>query len=385
MPSRRVLFQCLAAAAVTGAGVPSLDAALPVDPSRRKLTALSTANPSITPVFLDHNENAYGPSEKVRAALAEAPSLANRYPRNEYDALRNKLAALYLVKEDHVLLACGSSEILRVAASALLASGKRLVQALPTYPTLGKFARDLGADVVEVPLTKLYEHDLDSMLKRVDARTSLVYICNPNNPTATLTTRKDLDTFVRQLPDHVHVLIDEAYSDFVSPHAGYASFLESPVNDPRVVVCRTFSKVYGLAGMRVGYAVGSPDTLKRMGASQLRYGVSTIAAKAALTAVEDSEYVKIAIKRNADDRQEFMNQVNIRMLRAIDSHANFALLNPLRPTDAVLDHLKQNNIFVAPLIPAMDKYIRVSFGVPEEIREFWRVMDQLPPTGKMAM
>ena len=141
MPSRRVLFQCLAAAAVTGAGVPSLDAALPVDPSRRKLTALSTANPSITPVFLDHNENAYGPSEKVRAALAEAPSLANRYPRNEYDALRNKLAALYLVKEDHVLLACGSSEILRVAASALLASGKRLV----STPTMSATTRWRGA------------------------------------------------------------------------------------------------------------------------------------------------------------------------------------------------------------------------------------------------
>src|SRR5205085_8404868 len=154
-------------------------------------------------------------------------------------------------------------------------------------------------------------------------RTSLVYICNPNNPTATLTTRKDLETFIRKLPDHATALIDEAYSDFVSPHSGYASFLESPINDPRVVVCRTFSKMYGLAGMRVGYAVGSPETLKRLGAHQLRYGVSTIAAKAALTAIEDVEYARVAVKRNADDRQEFMNQVNIRMLRAIDSHANF--------------------------------------------------------------
>ena len=385
MPSRRVFFRCVVAAGVTGAAVTPLGGAIRVAPSPRKLPAFPTARPSKLTIFLDHNENAYGPSEKVRAALVEAPPLANRYPRDEYPALRNKLAALYSVQEDHILLACGSSEILRVAASALLASGKRLVQALPTYSTLGKFARELGADVVEVPLTKLYEHDLDSMLKRVDARTSLVYICNPNNPTATLTVRKDLDTFIRRLPDHVHVLIDEAYSDFVSPHAGYASFLDSPIDDPRVVVCRTFSKVYGLAGMRVGYAVGSPDTLKRLGASQLRYGVSTIAAKAALTAVEDAEYVRTAIKRNADDRQEFMNQVNIRMLRAIDSHANFALLNPLRPTDAVLDHLKQNNIFVAPLIPTMDQYIRISFGVPEEMREFWKVMDQLPATGKMAM
>src|SRR5882724_3962343 len=125
VPSRRVFFQCLAAAGMTGVVSP-LDAAVPVPSSRRMLPALFTAKPSIPPIFLDHNENAYGPSEKVRAALAEAPSLANRYARNEYDALRNKLAALYSVKEDQILLACGSSEILRVAASALLPSGKRL-------------------------------------------------------------------------------------------------------------------------------------------------------------------------------------------------------------------------------------------------------------------
>jgi histidinol-phosphate aminotransferase len=165
----------------------------------------------------------------------------------------------------------------------------------------------------------------------------------------------------------------------------YSSFLDQPVDDPRLIVCRTFSKVYGLAGMRVGYAVGAPDALKHLAATQLRYGVSRIAAMAAIAALDDPEYVKLAIHRNSDDRQEFMNQANMRMLRVVDSHANFALLNPLRAAGTVLDHLKRNNVLVAPLIPVLPDYIRVSFGIPDEMREFWRVMDLLPPTGKMAM
>jgi histidinol-phosphate aminotransferase len=183
----------------------------------------------------------------------------------------------------------------------------------------------------------------------------------------------------------VTVLIDEAYSHFVSPHLGYTSFLDHPFDDPRLVVCRTFSKVYGLAGMRIGYAVNAPDLLRRLSASQLRYGISVISAKAASAAVDDANYVRAAIKSNSDDRQEFMNQVNARMLRALDSHANFAMMNPLRPVDMVVDHLKKNNVLVAPRIPAMEKYFRVSFGTPDEMQEFWRVMDLLPPTGKMAM
>jgi histidinol-phosphate aminotransferase len=375
--SRRSLFQGLAAAAaVSGATVDSVLGA-----------SLGPSPTTLAPIFLDHNENAYGPSEKVRAVLAQAPSAGNRYPREEYDLLRAKLAALHSVKDDRILLGCGSTEILRMAASAFVSPGKRLVQALPTYATLARYARAAGAEVVEAPLTKLFAHDLDTMLGRIGdgSSTGLVYIVNPNNPTGTLTERKDIDAFLQKLPAGVYVLIDEAYSHFVHPHLAYSSFLDRPIDDPRLIVCRTFSKVYGLAGMRIGYAVGAPDALKRLAATQLRYGVSHIAAMAAVAALDDPEYVKLAIHRNSDDRQEFMNQTNMRMLRAMDSHTNFALLNPLRPAGMVLDHLKLNNVLVAPLIPVMPDYIRVSFGIVDEMREFWRVMDLLPPTGKMAM
>ncbi len=337
------------------------------------------------PILLDHNENAYGPSEKVLAVLREAQSFSNRYPRQEYEILRGKIATLHAVKEEQILVGCGSTEILRMAATALLGSDRGLVQALPTYGALGDFARTVGAEVVDVPLTKMYEHDLCAMQARMGKSTGLVYICNPNNPTASLTRRKDIEAFLRNLPGNVTVLIDEAFSHFVSPHLGYASFLDRPFDDPRLIVCRTFSNVYGLAGMRVGYAVGSPGLLRKLSASQMQYSISVISAKAAAAALDDGDYLRVAIQRNADDRQEFMNQVNIRMLRAIDSHANFAMLNPGRPADMVTDHLKQNNVLVGPDIPSMAKYVRVSFGTSAEMKEFWRVMDLLPPTGKMAM
>jgi len=343
-----------------------------------------------TPIYLDHNENPSGPSNRVLTALASSPvAKGNRYPREQYGALRRCLASLHSVEESHILLGCGSSEILRMAVTTLVNSptGKSLIQASPTYPSMGNYARAMGANVIEVPLTKTYSHDLEQMLKIVQTKniTGVIYICNPNNPTGTLTDRADIEHFVSKLPKNVFVLIDEAYCHFVSPHATYASFLDKPLSDRRVVICRTFSKVYGLAGMRIGYAVCHPDNLNVLETTQLRYGVGTPSSIAALAALEDKDYVRAAVARNADIRQEFMNQVNIRMLRAINSHANFVMLDPLRPADAVIEHLKAHNIFVAPVLQPMDKYIRVSLGNPEDMREFWRVIDLLPPTGKMVM
>jgi histidinol-phosphate aminotransferase len=341
-----------------------------------------------TPIYLDQNENAFGPSDMVHAALTSSSAAGgNRYAREQYDALRSGLATLHSIEENHVLLGCGSSEILRLVATTLVRDTKKsLIQAAPTYPLIGRYARAIGANVIETPLTKTYSHDLEQMLRitRKVNTSGVIYICNPNNPTGTLTDRVDIEQFVRALPKDFWVLIDEAYCHFVSPHATYASFLDKPLIDPRVIVCRTFSKVYGLAGMRIGYAVCHPENLKMLEATQLPYGVATPSSIAALAALEDKAYVRAAVARTADIRQEFMNQVNIRMLRAINSHANFVMLDPLRPADTVLEHLRAHNVFVAPVVP-MDKYIRVSLGNPDEMREFWRVMDLLPPTGKMAM
>jgi histidinol-phosphate aminotransferase len=329
-------------------------------------------------ILLSRNENAYGPSDKVLVAMREALSDGNRYPETEHDSLLNKLAVLHGVRAQHILLGCGSSEILRIAAAAFLGPGKKLVQASPTCPLLGRFARSSGAEVVNVPLNKTFGHDLDVMLARTDASTGLVYLCNPNNPTGALTTHKDIETFIGKLPASTMVLIDEAYHHFVSTTSAYSSFLDRPCNDNRVMVVRTFSKIYGLAGMRIGYVVATPDITRRLSEHGLQFAIGAVSAKAATAALDDSEYVSMAAKRNANDRQEFMNQVNARMLRALDSHANFVMMKSPYPVDMVFEHLKKNNIVVAPPIPEMNKYIRVSLGTPADMLQFWRVWDLMP-------
>jgi histidinol-phosphate aminotransferase len=336
------------------------------------------------PIILSRNENAYGPSDTVMAAMRESLSVANRYAFANAKALAEKLAYLHGVKAEQVVLGCGSGEILSIAAAAFLGPGKNLIQASPTFEAIGRCAQTVGAQIIGVPLTKNYAHDLAAMLAKTDARTGLIYICNPNNPTATLTPRRDLEAFVRKLPATTTVLIDEAYHHFVEPSADYSSFIDTPFQDERVFACRTFSKVYGLAGIRAGYAVAAPRVAHTLATWRLPEGINAVAAQAAIAGLDDQEHVRMSIKRNADDRQEFFNQAHARMVRGIDSHTNFAMLQVGRPATEVIEFFKQNNIEIARPFPPMDHHVRVSFGTPPQMKEFWRVWD-LMPGNKMAM
>jgi histidinol-phosphate aminotransferase len=389
--SRRKLLRQIGVGAVVGAAVPAFRGfpfAAASEASRGDVVAADQPVRVATaadPVLLYRNENPYGPSEKVLGVLRESVASSNRYPRTEYDTLIEKLAASHRVKPEQIVLGCGSGEILAMAAIAFLKPGKKLVQGAPTFPSLGKLAQAAGVEVASVPLNKRYEHDLGAILDAARTSTGLVYIVNPNNPTGTITPRKEIEAFISKLPAEVTVLIDEAYHHFVTPNTAYESFLDRHLDDPRVLVSRTFSKIYGLAGMRIGYAVAAPEMAKRLPAGFPNWSVSVVSARAASAALDDVEYVRLGIKRNSDDRQEFMNQVNARMLRAIDSQTNFAMVNPMRPPDEVIEHLKKNHILIGPKYPVLDKYIRVSLGTPGEMQAFWRAWDLMPPSGKMEM
>jgi histidinol-phosphate aminotransferase len=399
--SRRNFFRNLGAGAIAGAAAPALRA-FPLAPAvehalwgnsapAARSEGVATA---AEPVLLYRNENPYGPSEKVVAAMRESAAGGNRYPRTEYDTLVDKLAALHKVKREQIVLGCGSGEILCMAAMTFLKPGKKLVEAAPTFPALGKLAQTAAIEVADVPLNPRYEHDLPVMLGKVasssgaaasSSGTGLVYIVNPNNPTGTITPRKDIEAFVARLPGDITVLIDEAYHHFATPGGDYESFLDRPVSDPRVIVARTFSKIYGLAGMRIGYAVASAENVKRLAAGFPGWSVSVVSARAASVALDDEEHVRLGLKRNADDRQQFMTQAAARKLSVIPSQTNFVMMNPQRPPDEVIAHLKKHNILIGPKYPALDKYIRVSLGKPEEMKIFWQAWDLMPPAGKMAM
>jgi histidinol-phosphate aminotransferase len=329
-------------------------------------------------IRLNSNENAYGPSVAVNRAIESAVRSSNRYPRMQYDALAEHIASTHKVKPEYVLLGCGSTEILRAVACAFLGNSKQLVQASPTFEAIGYYARAVGAEVASVPLTSAFAHDLDAMLMHVSASTGLVYICNPNNPTASLTPRKDLEAFIDKLPESTFVVVDEAYHHYAGRSGMYASFIDLPLDDRRVIAVRTFSKIYGLAGLRVGYAIGSADTIQQMRKFAIQDNVNAIATQAAAAALDDTEGVHDSVRRNANDLQEFFNQAMSRGLKPIDSHANFVTMNTFQPAEEVILHFRKNNILIGPRFQPMETYIRVSLGVPEEMLEFWRAWDSAP-------
>jgi histidinol-phosphate aminotransferase len=329
-------------------------------------------------IRLNSNENAYGPSAKVTDSIRVAVARANRYPRLEYCALSERVANLHHVTSDQILFGCGSTEVLRMAAFAFLDHGKQLIHALPTYEAIEHYGRAAGAEIVSVRLTPTFAHNLDGMLARVDASTTLLYICNPNNPTGTLTPRRDLEEFIRKLPASAFVVIDEAYHHYAGASGMYASFIDRPIDDERVIVIRTFSKAYGLAGLRLGYAVGSPKIIQGIRKFGTEDNINAIATQAAAAAVADTDGMNDSIRRNVDDRQEFVNQAMARALKPIDSHANFIMMNTFHPGDELAEHFRKNKILIGHGFPSMDTYIRVSLGRPEEMQAFWRVWDMLP-------
>lgn len=329
-------------------------------------------------VHLDRNENAYGPSQKTFEAIRAAVGTANRYPFRSGDELTEQIADSHAVKPEQIVLGCGSTEILRIAAQAFLGAGKTLLQASPTCEAIEHYARSTGAEVLSLPLTHERAHDLGAMLQRADASATLVYVCNPNNPTGSITQRKDLEDFIAKLPATSFVLIDEAYHHYAGVAPAYVSFIDHPLDDDRVIVSRTFSKVYGLAGLRLGYCTASLKTAQRIRPFSTRDNVNGIVARAGMAALDDHAEVREFVKRNRDDRQEFYNQANGRMLKPIGSHANFVMMDTHRPAQQIIEHFRQHNVLIGRRFPAMDTHIRVSLGKPSEMLKFWRVWDLLP-------
>lgn len=369
--SRRIFFRNLGIGAAVGAV-----SQLPLSNPWVAFAQTKTNRPGEL-ILLNRNENPYGPSERVQKAIAAGLSIANRYPDVTYRRLVERIAAFHRIKPEQVILGCGSTEILRVATCAFLGPGSVLVQASPTFDAIEVYARATGANVASVSLNRELAHDLDAMLQHSSTQQSLLYICNPNNPTASITPRKDLESFIAKISKNSYVLIDEAYHHYAGP-AAYESFIDHPLDSNRVIVSRSFSEAHGLAGLRVGYAVAHPAVAQRMRNYLTMGSVNEVAVVAAMAAIEDDDGLQMAVHRNRNDRQEFFNQAISRMLRPVDSHANFVFMNVHHPADKVIQQFEENNILIARSFPPpFDTYVRVSLGLPSEMQAFWRVWDGL--------
>ncbi len=368
--SRRAFLQQLSMGAGSAALLQgTLAGKLFASPEPQRLTSIPGA------IRLNGNENAYGPLPSAMKAMQRALAEGNRYPFGRYEPLSESVATHLGVKPEQIVLGAGSTEHLLMSARAFCSGGKNVVVADPTFESIGDYVKNMGGEVRRVPLTSSYAHDLDGMLQRVDANTGLVYICNPNNPTASITPSSDIGKFIDKLPKQVTVLIDEAYFHFADGMPDYRSFMDH-VSD-RVVVMRTFSKIYGMAGIRLGYAVTSPATAKKMAALQLPISVSMIAAEGGLASLAATDEMRMAAQRNAADRADFTKQANARGIPIIPSYANFFMLKTGRPAKDMIAGFQQQKVMIGRPFPPMTDYIRVSLGLPEENKSFWTAWDQM--------
>ena len=326
-------------------------------------------------IALDRNENPYGPSAKVLDAIRRASVDVGRYPR-ETAKLIDRVAQVHKIDPAKVLLGAGSTEILRVACDAFLGKGRQLIQSSPTYTEMESYARSTGAAVISEPLTRNFEFDVDKMLTHRGS--GLVYLCNPNNPTGTITPRKRLEFFLTRLPASHKILIDEAYQEFCPHTTNSSSFLDDSIDDDRIIVTRSFSLAYALAGLRLGFGVGSPKLVDQMRPFVTQNSINAVAVAGALAALNDADGLAETVRRNADARQEFANQCTSRSLKPLDSHTDFLAFNIYNPANLIIRYFRENNILIAPVSLSWDTYIRVSLGKPDEMRMFWEIWDKAP-------
>src|SRR6266699_2599579 len=367
--SRRKFAQLLGAGAPATLVRPRLSFAKPTQPNATSSTAGGTV------VRLSANENPYGPSPKGLQAITDSFGIACRYPDEHNNVLIEKLAKLNGINHDQILLGDGSGEILKLCAETF--TGKQhgaLVVAVPTFEAILLNASANGADVVKVPLTGSFAHDLPKMMAA--AKGGLIYVCNPNNPTASITPKDELRDFVEKTPRGTMILVDEAYFHYAdSPD--YESMIPLVQDHPSLIVSRTFSKIYGMAGLRCGYCVAQKETLERIRPHQMWDSVNIMAFAAASASLDDPEQVPNGQRLNNEAKTFTIGELDKMGYKTIPSQANFIMFDCKRPVVPLIQALKQRNVEVGRLFPPVPNHMRVTIGKKSEMESFLNAFKQV--------
>jgi histidinol-phosphate aminotransferase len=319
-------------------------------------------------VRLSANENPYGPSPKSFQAITDSFSLACRYPDEHNNVLIDKLAKLNGVNHDQILLGDGSGEILKLCAETFTGSQNgKLVAADPTFEAILNNASANGAEVVKVPLTSSFQHDLPKMLS--SAKAGLIYICNPNNPTASITPKTELREFIATTPQQTMILLDEAYFHYAdSPD--YESVIGLVKDHPNLIVSRTFSKIYGMAGLRCGYCVAQKETIDRLRKNQMWDSVNCMALAAAIASLDDLDHVPNGQRLNREAKTFVTAELDKLGYQQIPSQANFIMFDCKRPVVPLIQAMKQHKVQVGRLFPALPNHMRLTIGKKSEMESF---------------
>jgi histidinol-phosphate aminotransferase len=319
----------------------------------------------ICAVKLASNENPLGPSPKAVEAAKKALADAHRYPDGGTHLLREQLASRTGVSMEEIFVGLGSSEIIDLASRVCLRAGLQGLTSHGSYAPFSVAIRASGAELVLVP-QRHFAFDLDAMAKAVTPKTGVIYLANPNNPTGTAFRTDELEKFLEKVPDGVLVVLDEAYIHY-APSLNRRKSEEIYRRRKNLLILRTFSKVYGLAGMRIGFAIGRPELLAAMNKLKTPFNTSGVAQAAALAAIDDREHVDRCIATNASERKRLSDGLAALGLRPVPSETNFIFMDVGPDAKEICDELLQMGVIVRPLgWMGLPEGIRISVGTAEE-------------------
>lgn len=323
-------------------------------------------------IKLASNENPLGASPKAQEAIGQVLHGLERYPDGNGFELKRALVELFAVKAEQIVLGNGSNDVLELAAHTFLTPGQSVVCSQYAFAVYTLASQAAGAEVIEVP-ARDYAHDLDAMLKAIRPDTRLLFIGNPNNPTGTLIKEPDLKQFLDAVPAEVLVVLDEAYTEYLPPE--YASHAIQWIEHyPNLLVLRTFSKIYGLAGLRVGYGIAHPAVADLINRVRQPFNVSSVAQVAATAALKDSEFVSRSCHFNQEGMKLVTSALERLGLQYIPSFANFVMFK-VPDAAEVNEYLLRHGVIVRPLASyKMPDCLRVTIGKPEENVRFISVL-----------
>jgi histidinol-phosphate aminotransferase len=324
-------------------------------------------------VRIGQNENPYGPGALAKKAMADAINSSNRYPGDLAVELRERIAKQYGLTKEHVLLGAGSSELLgNTAALAAQIKGANAVSADPTFKLWFGAAELMGLAIKKVPLTAGKVHDLDAMLAAMDHATRMVYVVNPHNPTGTILADADLMRFTEKVTAKCLLLLDEAYTEY-SDAATLAPLVKENKN---LIVAKTFSKIYGMAGARVGFVLAHPDTIKQLGAWQpwANAGPSAVSLAGALAALDDQKLLSFSRTENEKVKKFVTAELKAMGFPVISSHTNFLYYDASSFKGDLAEVMKAANFSAIRIFEPTTGWRRTSLGTMPEMEKFLKVL-----------
>ncbi|WP_340203148.1 pyridoxal phosphate-dependent aminotransferase [Ascidiimonas sp. W6] len=327
------------------------------------------------PIRLSSNENPFGPSSQVREAITKAFDHGCRYPYAYADELARKLAIKEGVEPESIIITGGSTEGLKITGLTFTANGGEIIAAKPTFLAMMNYAEQWGATINWAPVGKDMGYNLEAIEKRISSKTKLVFLCNPNNPTSTLLPADKLVDFCKTASEKTIVFSDEAYYDYIET-PNYPSMVSLVKEGRDIIVSKTFSKVYGLAGLRIGYLIAKPELAQKIRKNIVAFS-NVLAISAATASLLDNEFYNFSLQQNRNAKKMIYKTLDDLKLSYLDSHTNFIFFRSGKDIRALGDQMLEKGVRIGRPFPPFYDWCRISTGTQEEVQAFTQALQEV--------